>query len=311
MINSVLIPILIQLSAAPDEFFRQEYSEETSAAIAQREDTDMDALTRALEQLGEAGDASAYEALGEIYFNGLFGIAADPSRGCDYFEKVGAARPDALHNLATCFYSGRGREKDQAKAREFYVHAAKGGWRMSYCAYGNMLVRGEGGPVDAAEGLRLCRMTAALGDADAQTDHGTYLLTGQGTDRDPVAARFVLEQAAAQGQRNAAFLLGQIYTRGDGTPTDHKQASEWFEKAFEYGRSDAAFEAARSYMRRGYREEDGKIAFVDPDLLRTARTWLLKALKVEQPGSPRHTQIEELIPAVERLIIKASEADSD
>ncbi|QFT76352.1 tetratricopeptide repeat protein [Erythrobacter sp. THAF29] len=311
MLDLIMIPLLIQLSPAPDEFFEQTYSEETSAAIAEREEGDADGLTRTLERLGEAGDASAYEALGELHFNGLLGIEADPVRGCDYFAKVGVARADALHNLATCYYSGTGREQDLTKARELYVKAAERGWRMSFCAYGNMLVRGEGGPVDAKEGIRLCRMTAASGDADAQTDYGTYLLTGEGIDRDPVAARFILEQAGAQGQRNAAFLLGQIHTRGDGTPVDHRLAGEWFEKAYEWGRPDAAFDTARSYVRRGYSEREGEGIFVDPDLLRTARSWLLKALKAEQPGSERYERVEKLIPSIERLIVSAEPTGTD
>ncbi|MFL0355188.1 tetratricopeptide repeat protein [Erythrobacter sp. GH1-10] len=294
----------MQLSTVPAEFYEQEYSGDTQAAISDHANEDAKALTVALERLGEQGDASAYEALGEIYSGGAFGVKRDPVRGCDYFELVGARRADALHNLATCYYSGNGRRQDLAKAREFYVQAAEAGWRMSFCAYGNMLVRGEGGPVDAEEGIHLCRMTAVLGDADAQTDYGTYLLTGNGVERDPVAARFMLEQAAAQQQRNAAFLLGQIHTKGDGTPTDHRLAADWFVQAYEWGRSDAALEAARSFLRRGYIENDDGSATVKPELLGDALEWSRIALSAEANGSERQEQAVEL----EKLLIRLIDA---
>lgn len=310
MLDLVLIPLLMQLSTASGSFSEQEYSAATIDAIAERDEADGERLARALERLGEAGDASAYEALGEIFTNGVFGVAADPARGCDYYAKVGDARADALHNLATCYYYGNGRKQDLAKAREIYLKAAEKGWRMSFCAYGNMLVRGEGGPVEAAEGIRLCRMTAALGDADAQTDYGTYLLTGTGIERDPVAARFMLEQAGAQGQRNAAFLLGQIHTKGDGTPADDKLASEWFARAYEYGRPDAAFEAAKSFLRRGYTSKENGGATLDPALLRQGLEWAEKAKSIETDDE-RAAGVLELEHLLSRLLIAADRAASD
>lgn len=301
----IILPILLQLSAAPDDFYQSEFSAEASAVVEQRDALDEQEIVAALEALAERGDDSALEVLGEIYNFGLFDIARDARRGCDYFDRVDGRRADALHNLATCYFNGDGRPQDFAKARELYVAAAEAGFAMSFCAYGNMLVRGEGGPVDAAEGIRLCRMTAVAGDADAQTDYGTYLLKGQGIERDPVTARFMLEQAALQEQRNAAYLLGQIHTRGDGTPVDHIAASEWFEKAYEWGREEAAYQAARSYMRRGYIQTEGGGATVSPDLLEQAKMWLNRALEVEQPASERYLEIEQLIVATDSLIAAA------
>ena len=307
MLGFVLFAGLTQISAIPDEFYRQEYSDETIAVVSDVGVQQGEKIARALEQLAERGDASAYEALGEIYANGSFGIPRDAVRGCDYFEKVGDRRADALHNLATCYYSGDGRRQDYVKARQLYAQAADGGWRMAFCAYGNMLVRSEGGPENKTEGIRLCRATAILGDPDAQTDYGTYLLTGNGVERDPVAARFMLEQAAAQNQRNAAFLLGQIHTRGDGTPVDHAAASEWFERAYDWGRRDAAYEAARSYLRRGYIQKEDGTATVRPELLSQCLAWLEKAEAVEPAGSERQTSAADLARLVGKMIAAAGQ----
>lgn len=302
MLDLLILPVLLQLTAVPDEFFEQEYSIATAEALSRPDQTELETITEVLEQLAEQGDDSAYEALGELYAYGGLGIAVDPERGCDYFEAAGEKRQDALHNLATCYYNGNGRTQDLSRARELYVEAAEAGWRMSYCAYGNMLVKGEGGPVDAEEGIRLCRMTAVLGDADAQTDYGGYLLTGNGVERDPVAARFMLEQAGVQEQSNAAFLLGQIHTRGDGTPVDHRLAGEWFANSYEWGRRDAAFQAALTYMRRGYTQNDDGTASVRPDLLSEAKVWLVKAAEAARPGSEQYLEATQLIDNLDQLL---------
>lgn len=304
MIETLILPLALQLTQAPDPPYDPEYSEEARAIVRDRDEIAPQEMVTALETLGERGDASAYQILGEIFRFPLFGFALDAQRACGYFERAGN-RPDSLHNLGTCYYDGQGRAQDHAFSRELYSQAAQGGFVMSFCAYGNMLVRGEGGPVDAEEGIRLCRMTAIAGDANAQTDYGTYLLTGQGVERDPVAARFMLEQAGAQDQRNAAFLLAQIYTKGDGVPADWEIATEWFEKAFELGRSDAALETARSYLRRGYlRNEEGEVRIV-PAMLEKAREWSLRASEVEQPGSERQQEASELAGAIENLLAAA------
>lgn len=300
-----LMAMMAPLGEAPSEFYKAEFSQAARDVISDRDATTHEQTLAALEALARDGDVTALELLGEIHMFGLGAIARDSAKACDYFERVGDRRADSLHNLASCYWNGDGRTQDYPRARALYLKAAQAGWRMSFCAYGKMLVLGQGGPVDAQEGLRLCRMTALLGDKDALTDYGTFLLTGTGVERDPVAARFMLEQAAEQKQANAAFLLGQIHTKGDGTPVDHAAAAGWFEKAHDYGHKDAAFQAGTSYLRRGYIQQEGGSLDVSPALLRRARDWFQKALAAEQPGSPRHREITELVPAITTLIEQA------
>lgn len=235
------LAMVAPLGEAPDEFYQADFSQAARDVISARDDTTHEQTVAALEALARDGDASALELLGEIHMFGFGAIGRDSTKACDYFERVGDRRADSLHNLASCYWNGDGRTQDYPKARALYLKAAQAGWRMSFCAYGKMLVLGQGGAADTAEGIRLCRMTALLGDKDALTDYGTFLLTGTGVARDPVAARFMFEQAAEQKQANAAFLLGQIHTKGDATPVDHAVAAGWFEKAYDYGRKDAAF----------------------------------------------------------------------
>jgi uncharacterized protein len=194
---------------------------------------------RQLEALLAAGDGSAGALLGELLM--LPGRRGGPDlvRACNYSEKAGD-HPEALHNLATCYFSGGGRPRDPARARHLYRRASDLGLAKAACALGNMLIRGDGGAKDGPGGVDLCRRGADAGDPDAQTDYGGYLLLGGVVARDPVAARRYLTLAAQRKQRNAAFLLGQIYWNGDGIAKDKAEAARWWSVAYEAGRLDAA-----------------------------------------------------------------------
>lgn len=299
------------LAAAPERFYQPEFSSEARAVIEAGDATSAEDKRAALEALARDGDVSALEILGEIHMFGLGTVPKDTARGCDYFEQVGTRRADSLHNLASCYWNGDGRTQDHAKARALYLQAAEAGWRMSFCAYGKMLVLGQGGAADPAEGVRLCRMTALLGDKDALTDYGTFLLTGKGVERDPVTARFMLERAAEQNQANAAFLLGQIHTKGDGTPASPAMAAEWFRKAYDNGRRDAAEQVARSYLALGYTPLDSGELAIRPPYLRQAISWYEKAMAAEPAGSERHAKLAKLIPDITSLIETAQQSRAD
>jgi hypothetical protein len=314
VIAALLAPVLAiaaPLAEAPAEFYQPELSPEARAVFQAGDATSAEDKRATLEALARNGDVTALELLGQIHMFGLGTIGKDAARACDYFEQVGDRRADSLHNLASCYWTGDGRAQDHAKARALYLQAAEAGWRMSFCAYGKMLVEGKGGAADPAEGVRLCRMTALLGDKDALTDYGTFLLTGKGVERDPVTARFMLERAAEQNQANAAFLLGQIHSKGDGTPKDLAAAGEWFRKAHEGGRRDAAERAADAYFIGGYTPVEGDQVSLKPSLLRKAIVWYEKALAYERPGSERHTKIAALIPKLTALIENAAKPAAD
>ncbi|MBV7258555.1 tetratricopeptide repeat protein [Erythrobacter crassostreae] len=300
MFDLMILSVALQLQAVPDEFYKSETSKEVRAVIEQLDALPVEDAVSQLEALAQNGDDSALELLGEMFNEGLGGFPNDANRACDYFERQEGRRADGLHNYATCFYSGRGRDEDLARARSLYKKAAEAGWRMSFCAYGNMLVRGQGGPEDQAEGVRLCRMTSVAGDPDAQTDYGGYLLMGVGVDRDPVAARFVLEQAGVQEQPNAAFLLAQIYQKGDGVEADTHLSREWFERAYQWGRLDAAFQLGLNYARRGFRQE-GEEMFVESELMGRAVKWFEVAAE-RDPDAKTREQAKEMVENSNRLI---------
>jgi TPR repeat protein len=252
-----------------------------------------------LESLRANGDRTAAALLGELLMFPDRAGGPDFARSCDQSEAAGR-HASALHNLATCYFAGQRRPRDLNKARELYGQAAGLGMPKSKCAFGNMLVRGDGGPAEPARGVELCRQAADTGESDAQTDYGGYLLTDRYVAKDAVAARRYLTLAAEAGHRNAAFLLGQIYWNGDGIDKNVPQAAIWWITAYEKGRTDAPLligTAAFSLIVEAAKTKE-PIATVVID---QARRWLAIAADQDTDALKRE-KAKELLRLLEELL---------
>ena len=291
MISSLLLgssAAFPALTALPDEPYSAEPSGAVAMVLSRTGSQSPDQMVVELDELAAEGDDSALELLGELHSFGLLGVARDTRRGCDYYARLEGRSPIGLHNLARCHETGDGAAQDLARARALYHEAAAGGFLQSFCAYGNMLIAGQGGERQVEEGLRLCRMSAIAGDANAQTDYGIQLLIGELTERDPVTARFMFEQAIVQEQQNAAYLLAQIYQKGDGVEASDETALKWFEKAHQWGRPDAAFRIAQIHLRRGFRQ-DGDATYIRKADLERAIEWFEIAATSDPDPAQRAT----------------------
>ncbi|MGZ8997579.1 MAG: tetratricopeptide repeat protein [Allosphingosinicella sp.] len=237
-----------------------------------------------LEALQVAGDRTAAALLGELYML--------TARGCDYSEKAGR-HASALHNLATCYFLGKGRPRDPVKARALYGQASEIGFAKAACAFGNMLIEGQGGDADVARGLDLCRQAADAGEPDAQTDYGGYLLTNRHMPKDAVRARHYLRLAADRKQANAAFLLGHIYWNGDGIEQDRVKAAQWWTIAHEGGRRDAAHHIGREAIGRLRAAHDQGKPISDA-ILEDAEKWMRIAAETDPDPGKRANATQQL-----------------
>lgn len=280
----MLLALLLAAAPADDPLA---LSPEVRETVAQRDSLSPADFIAKIRMLGDRNDASAIELLGEIYAFGGFGVMPDQAKACDLFERAADRRGDAAHNLARCYETGQGgRAVDASKARQYYARGAGFGYAKSQCALGNLMVAGNGGPIDAAGGVELCRRGAEAGNADAQTDYGGYLLVGKVARRDPVEARRWLLEAAQQRQGNAAYLLAQIYWKGDGVVADRVVAARWWRVAHDAGRPDAALWLGREAFARSLGDNNGQKT-VDRDILKEARSWFVIAAEKDPDGKLR------------------------
>lgn len=138
--------------------------------------------------------------------------------------------------------------------------------------------RGRG--MDKAYAALRCRLSAGLGDVEAQVRLGKLYAEGHGLPRDEEKSLFWYGEAAGQGhagaQRYLAFeaysltwaemacwrqkladqgdvrakyLLGDMYAKGIGVPQDKALAAEWFRKAAEQGHGEARFRLGGMYAK--------------------------------------------------------------
>ncbi len=107
------------------------------------------------------------------------------------------------HQAGVCYQSGRGVERNLAKAAASFQQAAD------------------------------------LGHTAAQYELGCCYGCGQGVDKDLKKAFALFQKAAAQGHADAQYNLGCCYERGQGVDKDLKKAAEWYGKAAAQGQANA------------------------------------------------------------------------
>jgi TPR repeat protein len=146
---------------------------------------------------------------------------------------------DAQYNLGVCYATGKGVEKDEAKAAQLYGQAAKQSHIGALYSLGLCNTHGKGVEKDEAKAARLYEQAALQGDAGAalQGDAGgqyrlgiCYAL-GKGTPADKAQAARLFWQAAEQDITDAWWWLGWCSEHGQGTEQDASAAVEHYRLA--------------------------------------------------------------------------------
>lgn len=146
-----------------------------------------------------------------------------------------AGFPQAMHNVASRFDTGRGVEQDKKSAAAWYRKAANHEVARSQADLGLMLVTGEGIERNEQEGFELILRAAEYGIPQAQQSASVLFRDGTGTQRD----------------LNEAYRWLLILQRSRNVPT------EWFgglAARMSTNEVDAAQQAARDW--RPLPEED-------------------------------------------------------
>ena len=163
----------------------------------------------------ETGSASGMLGAAICYEEGL-GVEADPARAVELYRECAEADPAkfpthsrdseeasrnlGIYNLARCYVSGTGTEKDVSKAFEW-----------------------------------MCRL-AERGNTEGMYNLGLMYQNGFGTEEDPESAYYWFRKAADAGDADGAYMTGWCLENQYGV-TD--PAVEWYEKAAEGGSAPA------------------------------------------------------------------------
>src|SRR5579875_2199147 len=102
-------------------------------------------------------------------------------------------------------------------------------------------------PTDDQEALRLLRLKAEQGDAEAEFSLGGAYWLGQGVPKNKKEAVRWFRRAAEQGNAKAQFNLGVASYLGRGVPKNYKEAAHWLRRAADQGDAQAQFNLGLSY----------------------------------------------------------------
>lgn len=95
-------------------------------------DADVSQGLRLIERAAALDYGDAQCALGEFLMTGAMGLAADPERACDYYERAAEqGNADAMAALGRAYATGRGRPRDSALAEEWLREARDAGATVS------------------------------------------------------------------------------------------------------------------------------------------------------------------------------------
>ena len=153
----------------------------------------------------EVGDANAIFGLGCFYDNGMYGMTQDHEKALELYHvagELGCAK--AYHNIGSAYHFGKGVERDNKKADQYYELAAIGGHATARGNLGNSEFR--------------------AGNWDRALKH--WLI------------------AAGDGYNDSVKNMQQLYMDGNATKGDYAKALRAYQKYLEEIRSEQRDNAA-------------------------------------------------------------------
>ena len=160
-------------------------------------------------------------------------LGVEAMRGKRYTDAVAAWRraaeePDerAIMRLGEAHLAGRGVEKDEKLAYEYFQQAASLGFAPAILALGELTASGIGHPRDDAESVRLFTVARQRNMPRASTRLSFMYMAGTGVPKNPVIARSLAEEAANQGDVSGMATLGVMLRDGVAGPVDAMRAAQ-------------------------------------------------------------------------------------
>jgi TPR repeat protein len=198
-----------------------------------------------IQNSAQQGDAKARQALGVLYGRGIV-LERDAKKSCAEFKAAADQLSGAGWHWAQCLLETSPDEawvqmeraalgghaaaqewigrrclgefgasgKDFTCAREWLSQSASLGRPRAQALFAYLVGSGQGGPVDSARAIRLYRLAAESGDADAQNNLGEIFESGRGIEKNIDEAQRWYEKAAERGLPAGHFNAGRVWAAG-------------------------------------------------------------------------------------------------
>lgn len=228
-----MLVMALLLGAAAPAALAQDSTPEIGVARALYRAGDVPAAIAKLEEAANKGNGEAANLLGDLYYDGAKGIAADKAKSLEWYRKGAAAGfAAAMFSVAWQYAHGEAVAADPAQAFAWYERAAKAGHARAAYFAGDALMSGTGVPKDPARGVALLRQAAEGGNRLAMVDYGFALDKGNGVPEDKAAAFGWYRKGGELGSGTGAFNTGVFYRDGLGGVQQNRGAAfYWFLRA--------------------------------------------------------------------------------
>ncbi|RIA94274.1 hypothetical protein C1645_818265 [Glomus cerebriforme] len=153
----------------------------------------------------------------------------------------------AQYNLGQYYVYGKGVEKDEIKAFEYYKKSADQGYLNAQFQLGYCYHIGIGTEVNKVKAFELYKIAAEKGHIIAQNNLGALFADGKSTEKDFEKAIYWFQNAAENGYEIAYYNLGWCYEYGKGIEKDEVKAFEYYKKSADQGYLKAQFQLGYNY----------------------------------------------------------------
>ena len=162
-----------------------------------------------------------------------------PERLAQLEKRAYQGVPEAEHDLATLYASGRLVAQNYDRAVYWFTKAADGGVANAHYNLGVIYHQGMGVKEDMQKALDWYEKAAELGHPEAIYNLGIAYVEGIGTKMNIKKGVSYFKRAASAGVAQAAYNLGVLYESNFIGPIDLDKATEWYQKASDNGHTDA------------------------------------------------------------------------
>jgi TPR repeat protein len=212
-----------------------------------------------LERAAEAGARDAIEQLGELYASGGFGLAPDPVKARETYEKaVKAGSLPALASLGQLLLNTDFSPEGQRRGLEMLERAADAGQVTAANRLAELYMTGTGVDADVEKALHYYGIGLISGSTGAILGVGDALRTGtRQLAANPAVAMDLFQRAADGGDIGAQRRIASMHLNGEAVPQDVARAEQMLAELANAG-------DAQSFVDLGDLYRDGN--FVTADL---------------------------------------------
>ncbi len=220
-----------------------------------------------------------------------------PSKLADLEKRAFDGVPEAQHDLATLYASGRLVKQNYKRAIYWFKKAAEGDIANADYNLGVMYQQGLGVQKNLASALDWYAKAANLGHPEAMYNLGIAYIQGIGTQQSIEKGVGFFKDAANAGVSQAAFNLGVLYESNFIGPINLSKALDWYQVAANEGHADAGASIERLKKQIAAKQADGtRSEDISDDALQAAD--MIDPSSGEETGEGDASPADEDAPAI-------------